>query len=70
MKRRDVIKKIAENAKDQGISWTLSRYGANHDVYDLDGEMIPIPRHKEIGDKFAVEIFKECEAKLGQRWWK
>ena len=29
-----------------------------------------IARHSEIDDQLAVEIFKECEPKLGKRWWK
>lgn len=70
MKRRDLLKKIAQESKRKGVTWTLNRNGANHDVYNLDGAMIPIPRHTEIGDRFSVEIFKECESKLGKRWWK
>ena len=70
MKRRDLLKAIARQAKRRSVSWTLDRNGANHDVYNLDGLMIPIARHSEIDDLFAVEIFKECEPKLGKRWWK
>ncbi|WP_308464882.1 hypothetical protein [Rathayibacter soli] len=70
MKRRDLLKKIAAEAKRQGITWELVRNGANHDVYTLGDTIIPIARHNEIGDRFAIEIFKECQAQLGQRWWK
>jgi hypothetical protein len=70
MKRRDLVKRIATEAKRQGILWELDRNGANHDVYTLDGLSIPIPRHSEIGDRFAIEIFRECEPKLGKGWWK
>lgn len=52
------------------MQWTLIREGANHTVYELAGVMIPIPRHKELGEIFAVDIFKECEAVLGKGWWK
>jgi hypothetical protein len=70
MKRRDVIKKIGDTAKRRGLSWELDRNGANHDVYTLDGLVIPIPRHREIGEQLAVALFKECESKLGRRWWR
>ena len=70
MKRRDLTGKIATAAKAHGIDWVLARNGANHDVYTLDGLIIPIPRHNEINERTAVEIMKECEPKLGNRWWK
>lgn len=70
MKRRDVIRKIAEAAKAAGLSWQLEREGANHSVYMLDGLMIPIPRHREIGERRTADIFVECEPKLGKGWWR
>ena len=48
----------------------MVRRGANHDVHALEGLIIPIPRHTEIGERVALEIFKECEPILGVRWWK
>ena len=70
MKRRDVLKKISTAAKSRGLVWEFKRNGANHEVYSLDGLVIPIARHSEIGDRFAQELFKECEPKLGSRWWR
>lgn len=69
MKRRDLIKRIARQAKAQGVSWELKREGANHAVYNLNGSMIPVPRHSEISDKLAYVIFKQCEQTLGKEWW-
>jgi hypothetical protein len=34
------------------------------------GTVIPIPRHTELGETFAVEIFKECQNILGKGWWR
>ncbi|OQO93038.1 hypothetical protein B1813_13135 [Saccharomonospora piscinae] len=70
MKRREVIKRIASAARRQGADWDLTREGSNHTVYKLNGVVIPIPRHSELGEIFAVEIFKECESVLGTGWWK
>jgi hypothetical protein len=70
VKRRDVIKKIAAEARRQGVRWALSREGANHSIYLLEGETIPIPRHRELGEQLAVEIFKECQVVLGTGWWR
>ncbi|HEY2060683.1 MAG TPA: hypothetical protein VGH57_20105 [Amycolatopsis sp.] len=70
MKRREVIKKIAARARKHGAEWSLAREGANHTVYTLNGVLVPIPRHTELGEVFTVDIFKECEGVLGKGWWK
>ncbi|MEQ7010149.1 hypothetical protein ABN028_28615 [Actinopolymorpha sp. B17G11] len=70
MKRRDLIRKIGREAKEQGKRWEIGREGAQHTVYNLAGLTIPIPRHNEIGEGLAREIFKECEPVLGRGWWR
>jgi hypothetical protein len=70
VKRRDLIKRIAAEAKRQGVEWRRLREGANHSIYALAGEVIPVPRHTELGETFAVEIFKECQGVLGKGWWR
>jgi hypothetical protein len=70
VKRRDLVKKIAAEAKLQGVPWTLSREGANHTIYTLDGVVIPVPRHTELGENLTVDIFKECQDVLGKGWWR
>ncbi|RJQ76257.1 hypothetical protein D5S17_18490 [Pseudonocardiaceae bacterium YIM PH 21723] len=61
---------MAAAAKRKKVKWVLLREGANHTVYTLDGVMIPIPRHTELGEIFAVDIFKECQDVLGEGWWR
>lgn len=70
MNRTALLKKIAKAAKANDSEWVLSRNGANHDVYTLDGVMIPIARHTEFGNRSAETIFKECEEILGKGWWR
>lgn len=70
MRTREVIRKIAREARKQNLSWSVERKGANHDVYSLDGLMIPIARHTEMGNLTAEMIWKECEPKLGKGWWR
>ncbi|NIL86543.1 hypothetical protein RhoFasGS6_03947 [Rhodococcus fascians] len=69
-KRRDLLKTIAAAAKAAGLSFDVAREGANHTVYDLDGLMIPVPRHREIGNRMAEVIWKQAAAQLGEDWWK
>ena len=70
MKRRDLIKRIAAEARQTNIEWMVIREGANHSLYQLGRVMIPIPRHSEIGAGLTEAIFKQCEPELGERWWK
>ncbi|GFG74709.1 hypothetical protein [Mycobacterium botniense] len=69
-KRTEVIKKIQKAAKARNMQFTIKRHGGNHDIYDLDGAPIPIPRHREIINRDAEGIYKECEIKLGKGWWR
>lgn len=70
MKKRDLLRRIAKQAKLCGVEWVLHRQGSNHEIWTLGGEKIPVPRHTELGEDLAGSIFKECEPKLGERWWK
>lgn len=70
MNKREVIKRIEKAAKRQGKTWAFSNHGGRHDIYTLDGVMIPIPRHTEIADRMAEIIWKECEEVLGKGWWR
>ncbi len=69
-KRGDIIRRISEAAKSRGLEWLEVREGANHTVYSLDGLMIPIARHREIDQQMARIIYRECELKLGEKWWR
>lgn len=69
-KRTEVIKKIEKAAKAKEIEFLLKRHGANHDVYSLDGLLVPIERHRELDNSYAEMVYKECEPKLGRRWWR
>ena len=56
MKRRKVIKRI----EDGGGRFV--RHGAEHDIYQgPNGAYEQVPRHREIKDRLAEEIFKKLE---------
>ena len=69
-KRADIIKQIEKAAKAAQLKFILAREGANHTIYELDGVMIPIARHRELGQRYAETIYKQCETKLGKGWWR
>lgn len=54
MKRRLVIKKL------NNAGFTLSRPGSNHDIYSDGVHMVPVPRHRELKEKTAKDIFKQA----------
>jgi hypothetical protein len=68
VKRRDLIRRIAGEAKRQGISWTADE-GGKHSTYLLGDHRIPIPRHTEIGEGLPKRSSRN-EGELGKRWWK
>ena len=69
-KRADVISKIEKAAKAAELKFMQLREGANHTIYELDGVVIPIARHRELGTRYAETIYKQCETKLGRGWWR
>lgn len=70
MRRREVVERIEAEARRSGVEWTLERRGANHDVYSLAALKIPIARHRELGNRYAEMVWKECEPVLGAGWWR
>lgn len=70
MRRGDLIREIRREAKRNGLSFELIRSTGGHDVFSLDGLVIPLPRHREIGSGLTEDIRKQCEPKLGKGWWR
>lgn len=69
MKRRELVTLIGQRADVVGAVWRLRRHGANHEIWELDDMMIPIPRHRSIAAPTARDILKQTQPKLGRRWW-
>lgn len=69
MKRRELVTLIGQQAAAVGVGWQLRRHGANHEIWELDGTMIPIPRHRTIAPPTARDILKQTQPTLGRRWW-
>ncbi|PWJ24370.1 hypothetical protein ATK17_0460 [Branchiibius hedensis] len=68
--RRILIKRISKAAKDANVEWLLVRQRANHEVYSPGGQLVPVPRHSEIGESLTRAIHKQAESKLGKGWWR
>lgn len=70
MKRKDLLKRMNAEARRQGVAWVLVREGGNHSVYRVGNTTIPVPRHREIGERMAQEILRQAEPELGKGWWR
>ncbi|MCL5054262.1 hypothetical protein [Ferrimicrobium acidiphilum] len=42
MKRRDLVRKISQEAKRQEVPWKIDHEGARHSVYRLGTRLIPV----------------------------
>lgn len=56
MKRSALIRQANKIAAANGHSFDLLREGANHTVYTVNGQRIPVPRHNEINERTAAGI--------------
>jgi mRNA interferase HicA len=70
VKRRVLIEAVAEAARDARLRWRLVRQGARHELSELDGLRVTIPRHRELNELTAAGIMKTFEVKLGKEWWR
>ena len=60
MKRRDLLKALADIAAAAEVDFELVRHGASHDIYRVGAVQTTIPRHTEISELLAKKILKEA----------
>jgi len=66
---KEVLGAISKAAAAQGIEFKLHRKGKKHLIYHLgDTVVLPVP-HSTVPSRIKFEMFKQCEAELGYRWW-
>lgn len=70
MRRRDLLKRIADAAKQAEVEWTKVREGANHEVWSCGHQQVAIPRHREINEYTAEAVLKDLDAIFGEGWWR
>ena len=70
MKHRDLIGRIAAAARGADRTFKLLRQGREHEVWELGGVRVTIPRHREINQVTAMTIMRAFAAELGEGWWR
>lgn len=62
MKRRRLIERLHELARESGKELVFVRHGANQDLYRLVDQLIPIPRDREVKERLARAIIADAMA--------
>jgi hypothetical protein len=70
MRRRVLLQRIAEAAKERGLLLEDVREGSNHTIYRVAATPFSVPRHTDINEITAQSIMKHLERELGQGWWR
>ena len=62
---------IKEEAAAQlvGVVGPTGRGRGPHEVYEVGGQKVVIPRHREINPYTAQRIVEHLEVTLGKDWW-
>lgn len=69
MKRRQLLRKIRDAAKEAGIGYSEHEL-TRHSGITVGNTSTTIPRHIEIHDRLAEAIYKQLEVELGKGWWR
>jgi len=70
MRRTELLRKIAKQAKAAELPWILVRQGGGHEVWACGSTKVTIPRHTEVVEYTAQAICKQLEKELGKGWWR
>jgi mRNA interferase HicA len=62
-----LLKAIALIAADHDGRWEFVREGAEHEVWEMNGQQIYIPRHREINELTARGIIRRAERAARER---
>jgi hypothetical protein len=69
VKRRDLLRMIADAARARDVPWDFVREGAEHEIWAIGGRAFSIPRHRDVREPTARAMLKAMEQELGERWW-
>lgn len=69
MNRRQVIKKVQDEARRQGLDCQTVEM-TRHTAIVVAGVKTGIGRHNEVPERTAQSIWKQFEGVFGERWWR
>jgi len=69
MKRGEVLKKLKQQAKKNGLSFETYEL-TNHTGVKIGNTASTLGRHSEIDDLTAKKFFDQFAAEFGKGWWR
>jgi len=69
MKRKAVLKKIRDQAKEAGLEYAETEL-TNHTGITVGRTRSTLGRHSEIDDLTARKFFEQFSAEFGKGWWR
>jgi mRNA interferase HicA len=70
MRRAELLRKIAKQARTKGVPLELVREGGSHSLYRCGHVRVVVPRHNDINELTARGILGATEDVLGKDWWR
>lgn len=70
VRRRALLRRIADAATINGLVLEQVREGANHTIFAVGDFQFSVPRHREINEYTAQAIMKDLADQLGKDWWR
>ena len=61
MKQRELLAKLVKIAEDKEATLEFVRHGGSHDMYRIRGELLVVPRHRELKEGTARSIIRQAE---------
>lgn len=69
MKRKQVLKRLHQAAREAGLSFEIVEL-TNHTGVIVGGKRSTLARHSEVDEVTVQKFFKQFEGVLGERWWR
>lgn len=69
MNRREIIKKIENEAKRQGLTFEIYEL-TNHSGIKVGNTASTLKRHRQIDETTARKFFDQFAAEFGKGWWR
>ncbi|PZE26226.1 toxin-antitoxin system, toxin component, HicA family protein [Curtobacterium flaccumfaciens pv. flaccumfaciens] len=61
MKRAELLDRLARLAEQRGVTFVFDRHGGRHDVFRFGESAVAVPRHREVRERTALSIIRDCQ---------
>ncbi|MGC5365711.1 hypothetical protein ACPXCE_29250 [Streptomyces sp. DT24] len=61
MEKRVLLRSLRQVAVGKGVDLVFVRQGSRHEVYAINGVLLPVPRHNEIAKGLALDLIQAAK---------